>query len=139
MHLPPKTSNLCNITLAAKVYTLQHQVRPQNPVNWFCCWWCRACSSVAVGLRLSVPMKLLLQEKCMPLSAMSISDFSYNNEIRRQVILSWKNEGIHGIQSFRHGWEQPQCTTRESSFFIKSESYSRGREAQRLLRALRRL
>jgi len=97
MHLPLKTSNLCNITLAAKV-TLQHQVRPQNPVNWFCCWWCRACSSVAVGLRLSVPMKLLLHEKCMPLSAMSISDFLYNNEIRKQVILSFKSQRIHVIQ-----------------------------------------
>jgi hypothetical protein len=51
-----------------------------------------------VGLRLSVPMKLLLHEKCMPLSAMSISDFLYNNEIRKQVILSFKSQRIHVIQ-----------------------------------------
>lgn len=121
MHLPLKTSNLCNITLAAKVYTLQHQVRPQNPLNWFCCWWCRACSSVAVGLRLSVPMKLLLHEKCMPLSAMSICDFSYN-EIWKQAILSFRNEGIHVIQTWL--WtatvHHSAAAQQESSFCSRS-------------------
>jgi len=122
LHPPGEASKSRELVLLLLVHNLQLR----------CCWTEVLCTD---------EVTVTGECKMHALSAMSISHFSFveiwrkrrSDPIFRKVKYMW----------FRHGWEQPQCSELRTgcsfcSWRLKSESYSRGREAQRLLRALRR-